>query len=63
MKEYRGKFTGFAGIDLTDMRQADETTKHYLGKGMLLMLGDHLLQVLEESGYLWACSNPMRRAD
>ena len=30
MKEYPGKFTGFAGIDLTDMRQAVETTKHCL---------------------------------
>ena len=27
MKEYPGKFAGFAGIDLTDMRQAVETTK------------------------------------
>ncbi|MCZ6788749.1 MAG: hypothetical protein O7D33_02185 [Chloroflexi bacterium] len=30
MKEYPGKFTSFAGSDLTDMRQAVETTKHCL---------------------------------
>lgn len=30
MEEYPGKFTSFAGIDLTDMRQAVETTKHCL---------------------------------